>query len=122
MSRNTRATFMIVAAGLSLAAIQPASADGGHHGRRDHGRHDGWQRQDMSAGFAAQTSGQGSGSTVNIVQNGNQNGVAVVAQSGGGTTNIAQNGNNNNLTVIQVVGGGRGHGRDHRRYDQGQSN
>ena len=99
------ATLAVIA---SLAAVLPAAADGGHHGRRDHGRHGGWQ-QDAAAGYATQTTG----GTVNIVQNGNQNGVAVVA--GGGTTNIAQNGNNNNLTVLQVNLGGRG-GRGGRPY------
>lgn len=99
----------ILAVIATLAAIMPAAADGGHrgHGR---GHQFGLAKQ---ASFGAAVKSQQAGGTVNIVQNGNQNGVAVVA--GGGTTNIAQNGNNNNLTVIQVNLAGRGAGKQLKR-------
>jgi hypothetical protein len=100
-----RAT-LILAVVASLAAALPAAADGGHHGRRGHGQPFG-KGQMAAAGAAIQNQG----GAVNIVQNGNQNGVAVVGQGAGGTTNIAQNGNNNSLTVIQLTVGGRGKAR-----------
>jgi hypothetical protein len=96
-----------LAIALSLAAIVPAAADGGRYGHHGRGPQWGWGQQ-AAFGAIAQTQPQGAGSTVNIVQNGNQNGVAVVAQGSGGTTNIAQNGNNNQLTVIQLNVGARG--------------
>ncbi len=95
-----RATI-VLALVASLAAALPAAADGGHNGRRGHDLRFG--RTQLAS---ASASVQSKGSTVNIVQNGNQNGVAVVGKSGG-TTNITQNGNNNSLTVIQVTVAGR---------------
>jgi hypothetical protein len=89
----------------SLATVLPAAADGGYYGKRR------GQQERMGQRDIGNLGTGGSNGAVNIVQNGNENGVAVVA--GGGTTNIAQNGNNNNLTVIQVTVQGRGgkHGR-----------
>ena len=98
MSNFTFAATAILAATMSLAAVMPAEAGRGHNDK--HGR----IVQKAKPGALVSKAG----GAVNIVQNGNQNGVVAVANTG--TTNITQNGDNNNLTVIQVTVAGRGKG------------
>jgi hypothetical protein len=105
--KTIAAATALLAVAMSFAAVLPAEAGPRHEGKRGRGHHSRMQQQfttDSPAAAVTQT-----GSAVNIVQNGDQNGVIAVANTG--TTNIAQNGNNNNLTVIQVTVVGRGKGR-----------
>lgn len=99
MSLHAAAAIALVSAGISIAAIAPASAD---RGRFHGGEHRwGWQRD------AVALINQG-GSGLTITQNGNGNSANAVQFGGGGALNITQNGNNNSVTVLQVNRGGHG--------------
>lgn len=110
MKTVAAAASALLAIAVSFTAVMPAEA--GPKGNRGRGHQFGLEKRISVNSQAAQVSQ--TGSAVNIVQNGNQNGVVAVANTG--TTNIAQNGNNNNLTVIQVTVVSRGKGGQKRGY------